>query len=286
MSIFEKLTKKTEFTDTEKRIADFILENEEEMPTITISYLSKRTYSSHSAVIRLTKKMGYSGFKEFRVALIQEIQNKLHKTVAVDPNFPFDYDDSYFDIAKKMADLSIDAIRKTILTLDRENIDQIARALIKAERIFLFGLGDSQIRAKSFQNKFSKINKYLILADEYSEGNWNTLNMTKNDCAIFITYGGGTREQSKNLAYIRKKGIDTILITGNKYSPMGRLSKYLIEVPQGEVEHVKVGTFLSQISFEYVLDTLFAILFSVDYAKNLYDMKVKQEILLSYTEKD
>lgn len=279
VSIIEKLTEKDDFTDTEKRIADFILENQSLMPNTTIQHLAKRAYSSHSAVIRLTKKLGYSGYRDFRVALIQEIQNNLHATSKVDPNFPFNPYDDYLDIAKKMADLSIDAIQKTINRLDRDNLKNVSKSLLNAERIFLFGVGDSQIRAKSFQNKFNKINRYLILADEYGEGSWNSLNMTKDDSAIFISYGGGTGDLKENLMYAQKKKIDTILITGNVDSEAAKFSKYLIEVPQGELEHVKVGTFVSQISFEYILDTLFAILFSEEYTKHLVDMRYKREVL-------
>lgn len=203
MSIIEKLSKKEEFTDTEKRIADYILENQFLMPNSTIQTLSKRAYSSHSSVIRLTKKLGFSGFKDFRVALIQEIQNNVHKISNVDPNFPFTSYDDYLDIAKKMADLSIDAIQKTINKLDRENLRNISKVLLNANKIFLYGIGDSQIRAKSFQNKFNKINRYFILADEYGEGSWNSLNMTKKDCAIFISYSGGYKDLKTSLKYAK-----------------------------------------------------------------------------------
>ena len=73
MLIEEKLTKQELFTTTEKRIADYIRRNIEAAVYMTIEELAKATYTSHSAIIRLCKKMGFSGFKEFRFELGREV---------------------------------------------------------------------------------------------------------------------------------------------------------------------------------------------------------------------
>lgn len=65
MLIEEKLTKQELFTTTEKRIVDYIRRNIEAAVYMTIEELAKATYTSHSAIIRLCKKMGFSGFKEY-----------------------------------------------------------------------------------------------------------------------------------------------------------------------------------------------------------------------------
>lgn len=69
-------------------------------------------------------------------------------------------------------------------------LSQTAQLLDQANRIFIYALGDSQIRAKSFQNKLVKINKYVVIATELSEWAYHTANLTSEDCAIFLTYHG------------------------------------------------------------------------------------------------
>ncbi|GKS55157.1 hypothetical protein EMLAB_17720 [Enterococcus mundtii] len=66
MLIEEKLTQQETFTTNEKRIADYLRMNLEAAVYMTIEELAKETYTSHSAIIRFCKKIGYSGFKEFR----------------------------------------------------------------------------------------------------------------------------------------------------------------------------------------------------------------------------
>ncbi|USQ67752.1 MurR/RpiR family transcriptional regulator [Companilactobacillus allii] len=276
--MIDKLKQESNFTETEQRIAEYILDNQLDMAKITVQDLAKRAYSSHSAVIRLTKKLGFSGFKDFRVVLVKEVQDNQHVISNVNANFPFTATDSAFEIAKNMADLSIESIQKTADKLDKHNLEKVAKILIKSKRIFLFGTGDSQIRARSFQNKFNKIDRYPIVAGEYGEGSWHSLNLDKNDSGVFISYSGRSHEFVQYLNYLKHENRDTILITGDTDSEMAKLSKYVIEVPQTEYNFVKVGTFASQLSFEYVLDTLFAIIYESEYTKNLVDIMKKEKI--------
>lgn len=67
------------------------------------------------------------------------------------------------------------------------------------------------------------------------------------------------------------------MITGNTESNMSQLCDLTIVVPYEEYDFFKVGTFASQISFEYILDTLFSIIYAKDYTKNLNNLKKKEE---------
>ncbi|MEG0553842.1 MAG: RpiR family transcriptional regulator, partial [Carnobacterium sp.] len=66
MQALTKLKDQTNFTNTEIRIADYIIQNITKIPTIYIEDLAKLTYTSHSTIIRLCKKMGYDGFRSFK----------------------------------------------------------------------------------------------------------------------------------------------------------------------------------------------------------------------------
>lgn len=68
MSIIDQLKAQNSFTDTEVRIAEFMLVHDEEIADIGIQQLAKKAYCSHSAIVRLVKKLGYAGYKEFKVA--------------------------------------------------------------------------------------------------------------------------------------------------------------------------------------------------------------------------
>jgi len=46
-------------------------------------------------------------------------------------------------------------------------------------------------------------------------------------------------------------------------------------IVQEEYDFVKVGTFASQVAFQYVLDTLYSILYAKEYRSNVENLKVK-----------
>ncbi|PTO39429.1 RpiR family transcriptional regulator [Enterococcus mundtii] len=280
MLIEEKLTQQETFTTNEKRIADYLRMNLEAAVYMTIEELAKETYTSHSAIIRFCKKIGYSGFKEFRFELGREV----HQLVAqfnqvIDPNFPFTVEDDAKMIAKKMADLSIQAIKKAQFQIEDQSLETIATVLNKAERIFLFAKGDSQTTARKFQNKLVKLNKFLILAEEYSDSSWNAANLTKNDCAIFISYSGRIHHYERILTYLRHIGAPSLLITGNEQSEMAKKAAMRLVVSQEEYDFAKVATFSSQIAFDYVLNTLYSLMYAQNYQDNLLNLKKKQELI-------
>lgn len=277
MSLLQQLQQKADFTNTEIRLADYIIEEQEQLADMTIQHLASHAYCSHTAVIRLSKKLGFKGYKDFKVQLVREIQHHLALVDDVNPNFPFLPDDDYLTIGKKMADLSVNAIQETFLGLQKNLLSAIAREFSKADRLFLYAIGDSQIRAKSFQNKLVKIGQYAILADEHGEDIWHTMNVMTRDLALIVSYGGESKRQLGILRFLKKRKVKTILLTGNKNSQAAETASYVIELPQGEFENIKIGTFLSQMALEYVLDLLFALIYQQHYSRNNIDIRKKEK---------
>lgn len=277
MLLIDKLRLQQDLTNTEKRIADYILQNLTAIPAINVAELAKNTYTSHSSVIRLSQKMGYEGFRDFRVAVSEIAHSDMYRSNPVDANFPFLPQDSTKEIAKKIADLTINTVQRTYAQLDEQILDEAAALLANAERIFLFAQGDSQIRARSFQNKLVKINKFLIIADEYADEDWNAASLTSKDCAIFITYRARVPQYERMLKHFLNENVPSILITGNNQSNLIPLATQSIVFTQEELDFIKVSTFSSQIAFEYILDTLFSLLYAKNFQENLIDFKKKNK---------
>lgn len=253
MLIEDKLIRQDTFTTTEKRIADYLQANFEAAVYMTIEELAKATYTSHSAIIRLCKKLGFTGFKEFRLELGREVHQLLAQfDQTIDANFPFS---------------------------DQDDGATIAEKLTQAKRIFVFAKGDSQITARKFQNKLVKLNKFLILAEEYSDSSWNAANLTNEDCAVFISYSGRIHHYEKIMSHLKHVGTPTLLLTGNEYSEMAKKASMCLVISQGELDFVKVATFSSQIAFDYVLNTLYSIMYAQNYTANVLNLKEKQQLI-------
>lgn len=279
MLLIDKLRDQDNLTATEKKIADYVLENLTHISSMSIERLAKQSYTSHSAIVRFSKKMGFEGYKDFRIAVLKTIQSKLYNLESVDTNFPFTGSDSPIMIAKKLADLTVNTVKRSYAQLSEDQLNQAVDMLTAADRVFLFAEGDSQIRARSFQNKLVKVNKFLILGEEYADEDWTAANMTPKDCAVFISYGGKITQYGRMIHYLADQGVPTIVITGNQKSKMVKVATLALVIVQDEYDFVKVSTFSSQIAFEYLLDALFSILFAREYEENMVNIKHKRAIL-------
>jgi DNA-binding MurR/RpiR family transcriptional regulator len=257
------------FTPNEKSIASYILTHKELMLHLNIQELAKATYTSHSAINRLTHKLGLSGFKEFSIKLAREFQQDAQIISNVDPNYPFSLGESSLQVAKDIAELMKETIEKNFAFMDEASLTEAAHLLDQAKRIFIYALGDSQIRAKSFQNKLIKINKYVVITTELSEWAYHTINLTPQDCAIFLTYHEKSPIFLKAAQHFSREKIPFITITANHQSELAKKSTICIQVPNDETKHAKIGTFSSQIAFDYVLNVIYSCIFQIDYAKNM-----------------
>ncbi|AUI70777.1 MurR/RpiR family transcriptional regulator [Companilactobacillus alimentarius] len=290
MLFTDKMTHITDLTDNEKRIVQYIKKNLEAVSTMSIQTLASKTYTSHSAIVRLAKKFNYSGFKAMRQAISNDVQQNITQLNDIDANFPFSPDDSAINIAKNISDLTINAIKRTLIQVNEEELISSAKMIIDSKRLVLFAIGDTQIRARSLQSKLVKINKFAIIAEEYSDESWSAINLDKNDLAIFLSYTGNNSNYLKLLKFLKKQDVPTLLITGNPNSKLIDYADQNITIVQNEFDVFKVSTFASQMTFEYLLNTLFAIVYSKSYKQNLikmqsnYDKLMQNDILNNATE--
>jgi DNA-binding MurR/RpiR family transcriptional regulator len=267
--LLTKMKNMVNFTSTEKEIATFIIKNTDKMEHLTIQELAKQTYSSHATIIRFTRKLGLSGFREFKIALVKDIQNREHPLSDVDPNTPFQANDSLMDISREMMELTQQTARESFQLLTEDVLQEATRRLHSADRIFLFAVGDSQIRAESFQNKLWKINRYTILATKRAEWAVHTANMTTRDCALFISYDAKSKLDVTAAKFLKERKIPMILLTSHSTSELSQLADIAISIPKTEDKTtLKISTFASQIAFDYVLNVFFATLYQMDYEEN------------------
>ncbi|TLG74195.1 MurR/RpiR family transcriptional regulator [Culicoidibacter larvae] len=266
---FQEQLYNAELTDSEIRIADFIISNPAKLESLTIQVLARSTYTSNASIIRFANKLGWRGFSEMKIDLIKAREVQKYTLAEINPNVPFEDNASIDQIAQDIMHLMQRAVVESNQFIDEAAIFQATKLLYDAERIFIFASGDSQVRAESFQNKLWKINKYPIIANERGETSVNGANLTPKDCAFFISYTTKSANSNRIARRLRASGVPTILLTARAESNLGKNADVILQVPQMEVsELMKIATFASQTAFDYVLNVLFSTLYQIDYQKN------------------
>ena len=278
--LLKQIANRTDYTAAEKNIAKYILENANLIERMTIQELAQKTFTSHTSIIRFAQKLGMKGFKDFKIMLVKSIEQKNHVLSEINPNIPFEDDASLMKISQDMMYLTQQTIKESYELLKEESLFKMTKYLYNANRIFMYAVGDSQIRAESFQNKLLKINKYAIIATARNEFANNTVNIDINDCAFFITYEAKSNEDFIAARILKERKVPILLLTAFPESKLAKMADVVLTIPALEKKETdKIATFASQVSIDYVLNVLFSSLYQINYTQNREHQRKSTELI-------
>ncbi|TDO84604.1 RpiR family transcriptional regulator [Halanaerobium saccharolyticum] len=254
-----------DFTATEKKIADYILNNKEEVSQLSVKELAQAAASSPASVVRFSKKIGYQGFQDFKIALIkdlQEVENeekvKVYEDIAVD--------DEIEDIMEKLAHDNVKVINNTINLLSVRELKKAVKAIETAENIYIFGIGASGLVAKDLEYKLMRIKKTVInYADTHAQLA-SAANIESTDLAIAISYSGESLEVYEALKTAKKRGAVTISITKYGENPLNKIANIKLQVA-GSEKNLRLGAITSRIAQLTAVDILFVAFAKNDFSK-------------------
>lgn len=271
--IFEQL-KKDSFCNSEKQIIEFLYKHADSFDHITLDQMARESFSSNSSVLRFCKKLGFHGFKDFKLQLIRELSLTEQN---LDFNLPFSPDDSVKDIGIHLSQIIINGIKKTQHSLDLAQLEMAAYSIKKSHRVFLFGKGDSRICLENFKNKMIKLNQYFIIADEYQESSYTIGNINSNDLVIFCSYSAMQQDYISYLSVLKQHDVPIITLTSNISSDIAKASDIVLQLPDDETFDEKVASFTSQTNMNFIFDYIYSIIFQKNYMEN-YHLKHAKDV--------
>ena len=118
MVLLVQLKEMKSFTNHEKDIANYILAHMEQISDMSAGELAKSMLTSKATVVRLSQKLGLSGYHEFKLKLIAEV-NQNERIGQILANEPITPNSSYSDIIHTIPGLYDKAVTNTRLTLNK-----------------------------------------------------------------------------------------------------------------------------------------------------------------------
>lgn len=196
-----------EMTDSEKEVADYILRNPEEMYDLKMENLSKKLKISLPTIFRLANKLGYKGFKDFKVDLIRDLAIGLN--IALDDI----KEGSIEDITKNIFNIINNNLNETLTIIDYSELEKAISFAAEAKRIIFFAVSSSISVAYDSYSKFLRAGfNCLFDSEAYTQRVIST--QTKiGDLAIGISFSGESSEVIDCLKNSRDNGAKTICVT-------------------------------------------------------------------------
>lgn len=278
MLITEKL-ETYHFSPSEAIIVDFVLKKNHQLQHLTTTQIAEETFSSKSTLVRVAQKLNFSGWKEFKEAYLAEL-NYLDKTLNyVDANYPFSRYDSLSRIAHKLAKLKQEVITETLDLLEPEKLEAAINLLNQASTIHIFAVSNNLLLTKEFALQLSRIQKDVRVHDLHLEVNFGAYLAKPDSCAIVISYSGETKNLLHTAEILKSKNIPILLLTSLGENRTTKYANIVLRLSTREKLYSKISSFATDESILYLLDTLYAGLFSLNYDQNLAIRKEASKLI-------
>lgn len=238
----------------DKIIADYVLNNIKKVSRSTISEISTELGLADSTFFQFTRKLGFDGFKDFKIALLTEefdpkisIHEKISKA------------DTPHTIAQKVFDSSIRAIEDTKKITNGQTLERVSKILLSSEKVFFFGVGGSNAVALDSYHKFLRSPIHPQYIADYHIQLMNAALLTPNDTAFVISHTGLSNEAIEVAKIAKENGAKLVVLTSY---PLSTLAKLADEVLTSTAEETiyrseSLSSRLSQLS---IIDALFVII--------------------------
>src|SRR5699024_6265020 len=133
--IINKLREKNNFTSSDLVLSQYILNNTEIVLSMSIYQLSKNTHISTAGIVRFCKKCETNGFKDFKINLARDYEQKLLTIENVDANTPFSKNDDPLTVSSKISRLSIETITATQHLLTTQKLNDAINLIKRSNKI-------------------------------------------------------------------------------------------------------------------------------------------------------
>lgn len=193
-----------ELTATEKRIAQFILDDVQTAAALPISEMARQTQTSQASITRFARAIGCKDVRELKV--------KLAQSLAVGQRFILDVPD--LEGVQGIYETIINVLDINRRALNPESLNKAVTWLSNARQILALGMGGgSTICAQELQFRLFRLGLPVVSQSDGLLARMMAASVASNDVVVALSLGGYTPEVVESAAIARQYGAKIIAIT-------------------------------------------------------------------------
>ena len=235
----------------EKKAADLLITDPVFFSKATIGQASERAGCSEATFVRLSRRLGYGGYPEFKMNLREhsgESPTQLYQEITEE--------DSDKIIAKKVFHACIQTLQDTLNIFDANHYSDAVNKIRKANKIVFCGVGDSSIVALAGYQKFLRAGICTQFSHDQNIQIINVAQLEKDDVLIAISHMGRSKSIVDLAKQARANGIQVISITNYPVSPLSKNSDILL-LTAAFAEHIKGEVVSKRLAELCILECLY-----------------------------
>jgi DNA-binding MurR/RpiR family transcriptional regulator len=193
-----------ELTATEKRIAQFILDDVQAAAALPISEMARQTQTSQASITRFARAIGCKDVRELKV--------KLAQSLAVGQRFILDVPD--LEGVQGIYETIINVLDINRRALNPESLNKAVTWLSHARQILALGMGGgSTICAQELQFRLFRLGLPVVSQSDGLLARMMAASVASNDVVVALSLGGYTPEVVESAAIARQYGAKIVAIT-------------------------------------------------------------------------
>ncbi|QUX92996.1 RpiR family transcriptional regulator [Marinomonas sp. A3A] len=267
-----------QLTQLEKRVVESVMSKNDISEKTSLKAIALENNVSEAMVVKVAKKLNFSGFREFRTSLIYYKNSDVANLHAeIEPN------DSSESLLEKVFKTSIQAIEETLSVLDVYQFNRAADIIFKAKHIDLYGIGGSSSVARDLSHKLLKIGIKAMVHDDAHIMMMSSSILTDDDVVIAISHSGMTKSVIEPIKLASRNGAKVIAITNYDESPLAQCADIVLNsTSQGS--HLLGENAASRIAQLNILDALFVAIAQKDLKKAEQNLNKTQQAVQNLRE--
>ncbi|AKG03492.1 RpiR family transcriptional regulator [Salimicrobium jeotgali] len=240
-----------QFTQTERRVADYILEKPERIVKGTINEAADDIGIAVSTVFRFCKTMGFKGYQDMKIELASEL-------VGADKEELEDITrtDDEAKVTEKVFRSNIRTMEETLEVLDTSEVAKAVKMLRQADRVEFFGCGGSNIIAQDACHKLLRTGLSVFSQADNHMQLMSASQLKNKDVAVLISHSGTTKDVLDVFHILKSGSVPVIAITNLAKSPLRERSDVVLTTVAEEADYRPqiLSSAMSQMS---VIDALY-----------------------------
>lgn len=207
------------FSKGQKRIANYIEEHYDTAAFMTAAKLGKTVGVSESTVVRFANELGYEGYPKLQKAMQEMIRDKLTSVQRIDVTSTRIGNNNILDAIMNQ---DIEKIRRTLEETSREDFEKAVKSIVKASRIYIFGVRSTSYLAQFLGYYFGLIfDNVRVITDTSKTHTYEQLfRIGKDDIMIGISFPRYSSMAVEAMSLARQRGANVIALTDSMVSPL------------------------------------------------------------------
>lgn len=224
--------------EAERRVADFVSQHPDEAKGMPVTRLAERSGVSQTTVVRFCRALGYEGYADFKLALIEDLVPYNHNQALPDVHSEVERDDSLSTLVEKVLSMDMHAIDNTLKVLDLGEFARAVKAIQNARVVEILGVGSSLPVAMDLYYRLLRSGAQSRISVDSHMQAINAGLLQAGDVALAVSHSGEARNTLDAIELAKEAGATTVCVTNFPRSTLARICDISLVTSAGKTRWV------------------------------------------------